>query len=113
MRTAEAATRACGCDSARIYVVHEYLRQAFPDFLLRDLHAPTRLMQAGISKPQGEHHVVSMERANTPSYYAILLREFLECPVEVVRRRLMEWDVGQVIRTSRIAVVSKNGADAL
>ena len=109
----QAAPFLCGCDRAKLEAVHEYLNKEFPYWAIKDLHAPTRLMQAGLPTLHGEHHVVSIERANVLAHYAVLLQEFLQHPVEVVRQRLTGWDVAQVIRTSRIAVVSKDGAGAL
>jgi hypothetical protein len=109
----QAASFVCGCDAAKLDVVHEYLNEEFPQCTLKDLHAPTRLMQAGVPTPHAEHHVVGIECPNMLAYYAVLLQEFLQYPVEALRPRLREWDVAQVIRTSRIAVVSKDGADGL
>jgi hypothetical protein len=109
----KAASFVCGCDPARLDAVHEYLNEEFPQCALKDLHAPTRLMQAGVPTPHGEHHVVSIECPNILTYYAVLLQGFFQHPVEVVRQRLKEWDVAHVIRTSRIAVVSKEGVDTL
>jgi hypothetical protein len=109
----QTASFVCDCDAAKLDVVHEYLKEEFPQCALKDLHAPTRLMQAGVPSPHGEHHVVSIECPDILAYYAILLREFLQYPVEALRPRLSEWYVGQVIRASRIAVVSKDGADGL
>jgi hypothetical protein len=103
----------CGCDPAKLDAVHEYLNEEFPQCVFTDLHAPTRLMQAGVPTLHGEHHVVSIECPSSLAYYAVLLEEFLQYPVEAVRPRLREWDVAQVIRTSRIAIVSKDGAVAL
>jgi len=109
----QAASFLCGCDRPKLDAVHEYLNEEFPHWGLKDLHAPTRLVQAGVPTLHGEHHVVSIECANILTYYAVLLHEFLQHPVEVVRQRLTEWDVAQMIRTSRTAVVSKDGAAAL
>jgi hypothetical protein len=107
------ASFVCGCDPTKLHAMHEYLNEEFPQYVFKDLHAPTRLMQAGVPTPHGEHHVVSIECPDVLPYYAVLLEEFFQYPVEVLRRRLREWDVAQVIRTSRIAVVSEDGAGAL
>jgi len=101
----------CGCDAAKLDAVHEYLNEEFPQCVFKDLHAPTRLMQAGVEPLHGEHHVVSIECPNI--HYAVLLEESLQYPVEALRPRLREWNVAQVIRASRIAIVSKDGADTL
>ncbi len=39
----------CRCDPEKIRVVHIYLKQRLSDFVLHDLHAPTRLMAGWIS----------------------------------------------------------------
>jgi hypothetical protein len=105
------ASFVCGCDPAKLGAVHEYLNKEFPQCVFTDLHAPTRLMQAGVQPLHGEHHVVSIQCPNI--HYAVLLEEFLQYPVEALLPRMREWDVAQVIRISRIAIVSKDGAEAL
>ena len=70
---------ACHCDQAKLVAIHKYLAAHFPDFVLRDFHAPTRLMQAGLAGPYDAdaHHVVSLTHTDVLTYYAVLLREFL------------------------------------
>ena len=103
----------CDCDALKLRVVHLYLKEQFPNFGLRHFHAPTRLSQAGLPRPHREHHVISIEHAGTLPCYAVLLSECLEGSVEEIRADLLRWQLADVLRTHRIAIVSKTGASAL
>lgn len=62
----------CSCSTPNIRAVHAYLEQHFPDCVLRDLHAPARLMQAGLRLPHAEHHVVSIAQEGVLSLLTIV-----------------------------------------
>ena len=109
----EATPRGCGCDAAKLCAVHLYLKEHFPDHVLRDFHAPRRLAQAGVPTAQDEHHVVSIEGPTARPYSAVLLNDFLCGSLDEVRDRLLKWRVADVLRASCIAIVSKDGASAL
>ncbi len=110
--SAESA-RNCGCSPERIRAVHVYLKQHFPDYSLRDFHAPTRLMRAGLPMPHAEHHVISITQEGILPYYAVLLGEFQECSAENVGERVRQWRLADTLRAHRIAIVSKDGASPL
>ncbi len=110
--TAE-STGACGCDVEKLNVVHRYLEDQFKGSVLRDFHAPVRLMQAGLPSPHGEHHVVSIERPDVLPYHAVLLNEFLARSPDAISDALQRWNVADVLRANRIAVLAANGASAL
>src|SRR5262245_743513 len=103
----------CGCKVDKIRAVHEYLAANFPGYAMNDFHAPTRLMQAGLPGPHGEHHVVSLVQDDVLPYYAVLLAEFLELPAAAIAERLRTWGVTDTLRGNRIAVVGKSGASSL
>lgn len=103
----------CCCQAETIRAVHAYLKEHFPQYRLRDFHAPTRLMRAGLPTPCGEHHVVSLLHDDILPYYAVLLGEFLEESLDEVRRHLRHWDLASALRTQRIAIVSRHGASPL
>jgi hypothetical protein len=103
----------CSCNAEKIRAVHTYLKEHFPQFGLRDFHAPTRLMRAGLPMPHAEHHVVSMSREDTLPYQAVLLSEFQEQSISDMREQLQQWNVADVLRAHRIAIVSKNGVSPL
>ncbi|HVO24234.1 MAG TPA: hypothetical protein VMW56_11455 [Candidatus Margulisiibacteriota bacterium] len=103
----------CGCRSEPIRAVHGYLKEHFPDFALRDFHAPTRLMHAGLPMPHAEHHVISVSREDILPYQAILLCEFQEQAPHDIRAQLQRWDLADALRASRIAIVSKGGVSPL
>ncbi len=107
------ASSACGCDVEKLHVVHRYLEKQFQGYVLRDFHAPVRLMQAGLPSPHGEHHVISIERRDILPYCAVLLDDFLARPAEEIADALWHWDVADVLRADRIAVVSALGASSL
>jgi len=109
----EATPRGCGCDAAKLRAIHLYLKEHFPDYVLRDFHAPRRLVQAGLPVPQDEHHVVSIEGPTARPYSAVLLNDFLCGSLDEVRHRLLKWHVADVLRASWIAIVSKDGASGL
>ena len=103
----------CGCNTEKIHAVHVYLKQHFPDCVLRHFHAPTRLMQAGLPMPHSEHHVISMMQEGVPPYYAVLLNDFQEYSVEEIEECLRLWKFAEMVRANRIAIASKDGASAL
>lgn len=109
----ESAQISCCCDVAKLRSVHLYLKEQFPQSRLRHFHAPTRLSQAGLPTPHDEHHVVSIECAGMMSYYAVLLSEFLQYPLEEVTAYLPRWRLADVLRANRIAIVSRQCAAAL
>ena len=103
----------CCCNIEKIAAVHAYLIKHFPDFTLCDLHAPTRLTQAGLPLPQSEHHVVRISRDGLSPYYAVLLTEFQAYPVEEITLRMQQWDLATIVRANRIAIASRNGVSGL
>jgi hypothetical protein len=103
----------CSCQPEKIRAVHGYLKEQFPDFALRDFHAPTRLMHAGLPKPHAEHHVISVSRDDILPYHAVLLSEFQEQPLEDICAHLQQSDLADTLRASRIAIVSKGGVSPL
>lgn len=103
----------CLCHAEKIRAVHGYLKEHFPQYGLRDFHAPTRLMRAGLPTPYAEHHVVSLEHDDILPYYAVLLSEFLEGPLDDVCADLRRWEFAATLRAHRIAIVSQHGASAL
>jgi hypothetical protein len=103
----------CRCQAEKIRAVHGYLKEHFPQYGLRDFHAPTRLMHAGLPAPSAEHHVVSLEHDDILPYYAVLLSEFLEEPLDDVCADLRRWEFAATLRAHRIAIVSQHGASAL
>jgi hypothetical protein len=103
----------CRCDARKVGAVHAYLHKQFPDCMLRDLHAPSRLMQAGLPMPYAEHHVVRITHEGILPYYAVLLNDFQQHSVEEIEECLGQWDFAATVRANRIAIASKNGASAL
>jgi hypothetical protein len=103
----------CSCHPEKIRAVHGYLKERFPDFALRDFHAPTRLMHAGLPTPYAEHHVVSVSREDILPYHAVLLSEFQEQSLDDICGHLQQWDLADALRASRIAIVSKDGVSPL
>lgn len=103
----------CRCHPEKIRAVHCYLKEHFPDFTLRDFHAPTRLLSAGLPIPHAEHHVVSVSREDILPYHAVLLSEFQEQSLDDICGQLQQWDVADTLRASRIAIVSKGGVSPL
>ena len=103
----------CSCHPEKIRAVHGYLKEHFPDFALRDFHAPTRLLSAGLPMPHAEHHVVSVSREDILPYHAVLLSEFQEQSLDDICAQLHRWDVADTLRASRIAIVSKAGVSPL
>lgn len=103
----------CRCDGEKIRAVHAYLKEHFPQYRLRDFHAPTHLMRAGFPTPHEEHHVVSLIRDDTLPYQAVVLREFQEESLDQMRQHLREWNLADTLRAHRIAIISKCGASAL
>ncbi len=110
---AERATATCDCDPEKLHAAHRYVEEEFPGCSVRDFHAPVRLMQAGLPHPYTEHHVVSIERLNAVPMCIVLLREFLARPLEEIAAALRRWEVADVLRADRIAVVSAHEASAL
>ena len=103
----------CGCNPEKIRAVHAYLKEHFPQYGLRDFHAPTRLMRAGLPTPHAEHHVVSLTREDILPYHAVLLSEFQEQSLGNLCEQLRQWDLAATLRAHRIAIVSKHGASPL
>jgi hypothetical protein len=103
----------CGCDAAKIRTVHAYLSEHFPEHVLQDFHAPVRLMQAGLPGPHADHHVVSLTSSDVLPYYAVLLDEFQEHPLEEIAERLRQWEFAKTLYASRIAIAAKERASAL
>ncbi len=103
----------CGCPPETIRVVHGYLKEHFPDCAVRDFHAPTRLMRAGLPMPHAEHHVVSVSREDILPYHAVLLREFQEQSLDDIRAQLGQSALADTLRASRIAIVSKGSVSPL
>jgi hypothetical protein len=103
----------CACNSGKLDVVHAYLHEQFPGYVLRDLHAPTRLMQAGFPTPHAEHHVVCVAHEGILPYYAVLLNDFQELSIEMIEQSLRQWNFAETVRAHRIAIASKSGASAL
>ena len=110
--TAQAAME-CTCNRAKIRAINAYLKEYFPEYTLRDFHAPTRLMHAGLPIPSAEHHVVSLTRDDVLPYHAVFLSEFQEQSLDDVYKHLREWKVAEVLLLYRIAIVSKQGASSL
>ena len=108
-----AASWSCGCDPEKIRAVHLYLKEHFPEFGLRDFHAPTRLTGAGLPAPQAEHHVVSVTREDILPYHAVLLNDFQAESLDDLCVHLRQWELADTLRAHRIAIVSKHGASPL
>ena len=107
------ASMACSCSRGKIRAIHAYLKEHFPEYTLRDLHAPTRLMHAGFPPPSAEHHVVTLTRDDVLPYHAVFLGEFQEEALDEMCEHLREWRVADVLRAYRFAIVSKEGASSL
>ena len=103
----------CGCDAAKIDVVHLYLKEHFPDYALRDFHAPSRLMQAGLPGPQTEHHVVGLLQTGVLPYYAVLMNDFQQRTATDVSNCMQRWKIADLLRAHRITIVAKDGASSL
>ena len=103
----------CRCDARKVGAVHAYLHKHFPDCVLGDLHAPTRLMQAGLPMPYAEHHVVRITQEGVLPYYAVLLNDFQQHSVQEIEQCLGQWDFAATVRANRIAIASRDGASAL
>jgi hypothetical protein len=103
----------CTCDAAKIRVVHAYLKEHFPQFCVRDFHAPSRLMHAGLPIPHNEHHVVALTRSDGLPYHAVLLSEFQEQAVGELSEQLWQGNLADTLRAHRIAIVSRSGASPL
>ncbi|MFI5364607.1 MAG: hypothetical protein ACHQ4J_03190 [Candidatus Binatia bacterium] len=104
----------CRCDPEKIGAVQAYLYQHFPDYVLRDFHAPSRLEQAGLPGPHADHHVISLSHDDVLPYYAVLLSEFQEhYSAAQVGECLRRWDLAGVLHANRIVFVSQDGASAL
>ena len=103
----------CNCNAAKLDAVHAYLQEQFPDCELSDLHAPMRLMHAGLPTPHAEHHVVCISQGDVPPYYAVLLNDFQEHSVEAIGHCLRQWNFAATVRAQRIGIASRSGAGAL
>jgi hypothetical protein len=103
----------CGCDAEKVSAVHAYLREEFPDYILRDFHSPTRLTQAGLPMPSTEHHVVSLAHKDILPYYVVLLNEFWEHSVEDIVACLQGWNLAAKLGAYRIIIVSNDDASTL
>ena len=96
---------ACICGTEKVGAVRTYLLQQFPGRLFRELHAPSRLMQAGVLAGHGDYHVVSMA-ADVP-HHAVFLKEFWNDPVAAVEEHLQGWDLAWALRVHRIVILDK------
>jgi hypothetical protein len=103
----------CSCNREKIQAVHVYLERHFPDYALHDLHAPSRLMQGGLSVAHAEHHVISIMQEGVLTYYAVLPNDFLEHSIEAIEWCLREWKFAEVVRANRIALIFRDGASSL
>jgi len=104
---------ACGCEADKVSAVHTYLREHFPDYIRRDFHAPTRLMQDGLPRPHADHHVVGLEHQDVLPHYVILRNEFWEHALDDIEARLPQWNLAATLGAYRIIIVSHDGASAL
>lgn len=96
---------ACICDTEKIGAVRAYLLQQFPGRLFRDLHAPSRLMQAGVLAGRGDYHVISMV-ADVP-HHAVFLKEFWDDSAAAVEKHLQGWDLACALRVHRIVILDR------
>jgi len=103
----------CECNKEKLQVAHAYFKLHFADHVLGDLHTPSRLIHAGAFVPRGEHHVISMVREGGLTYYAVFERDFQEFSVEEIDWCLRLWQVADVVRANRIALISGEGASSL
>ncbi len=103
----------CGCERGKVRAIHAYLKEHFPDYTLRDFHAPTRLLHAGLPVGSGEHHVVSLSRDDVLPYQAIFLGEFQENRLDDIEAQLRQWKVADALRAHRIVIVSQKGPSSL
>jgi len=104
-------TVGCVCSDDAISAVHAYLAEHFPACMVRDLHAPTKLMREGVLAGYRDYHVMSIA-ADAPSH-VVLLQEFLAEPLPAVAANMCRWDVAHALRVHRIVIVGRDRVTSL
>jgi len=99
----------CGCVTAKLQAVHEYLKGRFPDHTLRDVHTQRPAAASRASATATDYHIVRIGDGARP-YSVVLTAQFLDRPLDELRARLKRMRLLEALQAYRLVIVWDDGA---
>ncbi len=99
----------CGCATAKVQAVHEYLTACFPDRTVRDVHTQRPAAASHPTAGAADYHIIRVGDSTRP-YSVVLTAQFLDRPLDELRARLAGMHLLEALQAYRLVIVWDDGA---